>query len=541
MRTLHTGLAAILAIGCGGASSPDAGSTDAGVAPDAALDAGADAAVLPPPEASTEHGPVVGVRGDGYQAFLGIPYAAPPVGALRWRAPQPPEPWTEPRIVSRAPPRCVQGNLGVMLPGQEDCLYLSVHAPDPRPSGAPVLVWIHGGAFIFGEGLQADGGTAGDVLAARHGLVVVSMNYRLGAYGFLAHPALGAEDDASGNYGLADQIAALEWVRRNIAAFGGDASNVTIAGESAGGRSVCTHLVSDRTSDLFHAAVVQSGLCDATVETIAQGEAQGLALASALGCADGDVLSCLRSKTPDEIRAAEPSSGSSVIDWTAWGPHAGGAIVPGQFRARVEAGLFHSVPVIVGWNADEGTLFVLLGEMSGLIADEAQYLLATQQLADTYGVAVDDVRAQYPLASYPEPGAAIADVLGDAALACPSRRSARLLADHGAPVWVYHFEYPDADFLLGGTRDLGAFHSGEIQFVFGHPGRLGARRFTGDELALHDAMSGYWARFVGAHDPNGAGALAWPAYDSTTDRHLVLDRVIAQSTAADADVCLLWD
>ena len=512
---------------------------------DAGLDADlADAAPPPPPTAITTLGPVVGRSSGGVAAFLGIPYAAPPVGDLRWRPPQPPEAWSEPLATTGRPPRCIQKALGLDLPSQEDCLYLNVHTPDPRPEGAPVMVWIHGGAFLFGEGLQTDEGTAGDVLAREHGVVVVSMNYRLGPFGFLAHPALSAEEGTSGNYGLMDQRAALEWVRDNIAAFGGDPANVTLFGESAGGMSVCAHLVSPASAGLFRRAISESGLCDSPTDTLATQETGGVAFADTLGCSTAsDIASCLRAKTSDEVTAAD-AAGMDVFRELnaerAWWPIVDGLVLPGDFRTQVEAGAFERVPTIVGWNGNEGTLFVLLAEQGGAVIDAAAYDEVMRGLAANYRLAVDDLFGQYPIAGYPDPGAALAAAIGDGTLACPSRRAARLLADAGADVRVYHFTYPDASFQLPADRELGAFHSAEVQFVFGHPSMIGRRMFAGDELALHDAMSGYWTRFA-AGDPNGGGAPLWPAYDSAGDAHLVLDRTIEAGTGASVDECALWE
>ncbi|HJL14462.1 MAG TPA: carboxylesterase family protein [Sandaracinaceae bacterium LLY-WYZ-13_1] len=516
---------------------------DGGAAPDGGVDAGGgDAGAVEPPVVETTLGPVRGRREPGVLAFEGIPYAAPPIGELRWRPPQPPEPWTKPHPATGRPPRCVQQALGLELSSREDCLYLNVHAPDPLPEGAPVMVWIHGGGFIFGEGLQTDGGTAGDRLAAAHGVVVVSMNYRLGPFGFLAHPALADEQGGtSGNYGLQDQRAALEWVRDNIAAFGGAPDDVTIFGESAGGFSVCAHLISPASAGLFHRAISQSGLCDTVMATAAQAMADGQAFAEAAGCADeADPLACLRAQRAEDLRAADPSGTRAFTELggrRVWWPHVDGALLPGDFRARVEADAFARVPTVIGWNADEGTLFVMLAEQAGTVTDEATYDATLADLADSQGVSVDDVRAQYPLAAYPEPGAAIAAAIGDAALACPSRRAAHLLAEAGADVRVYHFTYPDASFQLPAERELGAFHSAEIQYVFGYPSAVGRTRFVGDDRALSEAMSAYWAGFASG---GPGGDPAWPTYDLEGDAHLVLDRTVATATGADADACALW-
>jgi para-nitrobenzyl esterase len=508
-------------------------------------DAGLDDAMPPrppPPEVVTSLGIVRGARGNGHLRFLGIPYAAPPVGERRWRPPEEAAPWSGVREATVKPSACAQEAAGFVSLGDEDCLYLNVHTPDPMPAAAPVLVWIHGGAFVFGEGLQLDGGTAGDVLAREHGLVVVSMNYRLGAFGFLASDALGT----TGNEGFLDQQAALRWVQREIAAFGGDPSRVTIAGESAGGLSVCLHLISPGSRGLFRAAVTQSGLCGAPLPTRAEQLDSAAELATAVGCeAAPDLPNCMRAVSTARIKSAAALSGN-LLEVLASGrrnhwPNVDEAVVPGQFLERVAAGQYARVPVIAGWNRDEGTLFVALAERAGTVVDEAEYVRMTDLIAARAGLDGIEVRAAYPLADHADPGAALAAALGHQALACPSRRAALALAGAGSPTRVYYFTYPDAGFQLGSDRPLGAFHSAEIQFVFGRPARLGMRAFEGDELTLHRAMSGYWARFVRSLDPGGEGAVPWPAFDATAERHLRLDRVVAAGEAADRDACAFWE
>ena len=525
---------ALVALACSGdddGASPDAGVTaDAGPPP-------------PPPIVETASGPVQGERGIGFVAFEGIPYAEPPVGGLRWRAPVPARAWALP-IESAIPAGCPQAAFG-FDGGDEDCLYVNVYTPDPIPDGAPVMVWIHGGAFIFGEGVQTDGKTRGDFLARDHGVVVVSMNYRLGALGFMAHPALGAEGGGtSGNYGFLDQVLALEWVRDHIGAFGGNPANVTIFGESAGGMSVCLHMQSPRSAGLFHRAISQSGFCEDDVPSLADAETVGVELSTALGCEGAtDVLACLRGKTVDEIFAADgsPTGMTALTVGRRWWPTIDGTVIPDSFRAQVEAGEFNRVPAIVGWNADEGTLFVALAELDGVVADEAAYREGIERLATDRGLLVADVEAAYPLAAYPSPGDALAAALGHAVLACPSRRAARVLAPQ-VETRVYRFEYRDADFQLPAERDLGAFHSAEIQFVFGHPATLGRNAFSGDERALYETVSGYWARFARTGDP-GAGAppAAWPPWDPVGEPYLAIDLTTATGTAPDRDACVLWD
>ncbi|MCC7538973.1 MAG: carboxylesterase family protein, partial [Deltaproteobacteria bacterium] len=499
------------------ATPPDVASADV-AQPDAAGPNAPDARRPVPegPIVETASGAVVGVEGDGFRAFLGIPYAAPPTGDLRYRAPVPHPPWSEPWDATVKGDACAQSLLGGSLRiGEEDCLFLNVHTPDPMPEAAPVLVWIHGGAFVLGEGLQTDGGTAGDVLAREEGIVVVSMNYRLGQLGFLAHPALAAEqpEGGSGNFGFLDQVAALRWVQDNIAAFGGDPTRVTIAGESAGGMSVCGHLVSPASEGLFAQAILQSGPCERAIVSLETANAQGERFVREVGCeGSADVPGCLREAPLSALRAALPTSGAIVLgmdeDTGQYRLVPDGVVLPGRPQDEIEAGRFHQVPVMTGWNRDEGTLFVALAELAGEPPiDEARYReLVTSAVGAEQAEAVF---AQYPVGEYPDARYALAAALGHGVLACPARRTARALAGASdRPVFTYWFAYADAEFQLplGSDLDLGAFHSAEIQFVFGH--RSGGGDFDAEETALHEAMRGRWAEFVRAGDPGGTPA--WP-------------------------------
>lgn len=523
----------VLALGCGDDDDSALPMEDAAVAEDGGP-------VLEPPEVETTLGTVIGGRENGSLEFLGIPYAAPPVGDLRFRRPQPPESWSEPFDATGRPSRCEQEAIGISVPGSEDCLVVNVHTPDPMPTDAPVLFWIHGGAFVFGEGIQTDGGTKGDLLARDHGLVVVSVNYRLGPYGFMAHPAFD-EDGAPGNVGFWDQLAALRWTRENIAAFGGDPDRITVVGESAGGVSVCALLASAETEGMIAAAISQSGLCDDPLGTIDDASARAIELAEALDCRGSDdaIRTCMRGATPEEIAAADPSADAGGLGARAWWPIVDGELVTAQFRDRLADGAAADIPTLVGWNQDEGTLFVMLAEREGEVADAAAYESSVADLASRFGVDEAAIRAQYPM-DESDPGATIAAMLGDASLACPSRRAALLLADRG-PTWAYLFTYPDAGFQLATERDLGAFHSGEIQFVFGHPSAIGQRSFRGDEVAVHDSMSAWWAAFVTDLDPADAGGAAWPELDASAPEAMGLDAAPAVRDDPFADACALWD
>ena len=478
--------------------------------------------------------------GSGVRSWLGIPYAAPPIGDLRWKPPQPALHWDGKREATMYGPKCPQNTVLTPGGGIEDCLSLNVWTPSPAPMNAPVMVWIHGGAFIFGSG--GDAFYAGSELARTHAVVVVSINYRLGGLGFFAHPALAAEDPArssSGNYGILDQHAALEWVHRNIAGFGGDPTNVTLFGESAGGFSTCTHYAMPDNAELFQRAIVESGACSTNLEQPRDlAEADGIALATKMGCAGADALACMRAKGDFEILDATALApiNQQLPGGFFYGerpgntlPNLDGVVLPAPIEQRFAAGNFPARPLVIGSNRDEGTLFHT-SLLSNPVKTEAEYRAAlTRRFGDAK---VDAIVAQYPVASFPTPNAALAEVSGDAFFVCPARRNARAAAKV-APVYRYTFMRELEQTLIA---DLGAFHSSEIPFVFGVDefplGKLGAG------TPLRDAMQGYWTSF--ATDGEPAGDVAWQRYD-TSESIMTLDLPITTMTNYKAALCDFWD
>lgn len=492
-----------------------------------------------PLEVQTDKGPVEGVTIGATRAFLGIPYAAPPVGDLRWKPPVPHEPWTETFQARMKGAPCAQiGLIGGMLDSasKEDCLTLNVWAPERLATPAPpVLVWIHGGAFVLGSNrdLMYDG----QVLAEMTGAVVVNINYRLGAFGYLALSELEAEDSAhpsTGVYGLEDQRAALEWVKNNIAAFGGDPNRVMLFGESAGGISTCMQMVSPQSKGLFQSAVIESGPCD-SVTAKDQALALGAQFVGALGCTGApDVLACLRGKTTSEVANALPSSTDLIFgDGARWFPVLDGWFLPNKPLTLLESGNFNKVPTILGSNADEGSLFFYLGDTK--IADDAQLETFAEQLVPGHG---KDVVARYSSATYGTAQKAAEAAVGHAGFVCPTRRAARALAKSGTPTYQYHFTYAPPGSLF---PDLGAFHAAEIKFVFGIPSQLTPAPLSDEELVLSSAIQGYWSRLAGSGDPNGKDALAWPKYDASKDETMVLDLTSKVESGVNKDICDFWD
>ncbi len=494
-----------------------------------------------------------GVEQGGTRAFLGIPYAAPPVGAERWRPPQPAAPWDGVREATTVGVQCPQA-LSLAGPGgDEDCLSVNVWTPTRAGDDGlvPVMVWLHGGGFVFGSG--GDKFYAGRFLAETYGVVIVTVNYRLGVLGFLAHPALAVEDPAypsSGNYGLDDQLAALGWVQRNIARFGGDPGNVLLFGESAGGYSTCAHYVSPRSEGLFARAIAQSGLCTSSVleATRAEAEATGVELAQDLGCppTGPEAVACLRGKPADALLAAtalpaaadQPPGGPLYIGGSAslltTRPSVDGFVVQKPMREAFAAGGFEPRPLIVGTTRDEGTLF-----HSPLFAVEvttdAEYRAALGRRFGQSNVAA--IVARYPVAAFGSPNRALAEVTGDAFFVCPARQAARDAAAAGAPVYLYSFErLPEVAAFPG----LGVFHSAELPFVFGTDPAYPLAQVGASGAATAAALQAMWTQFAATGDPNGTGP-EWPAFDRAGDRHLVIGDTIAAASGHKAAACDFWD
>ena len=518
-----------LAAAACGSGDPDPASTGGGGDPEPLL-------------VETDKGPVEGTLAGSTRVFLGIPYAAPPVGDLRWKSPAPAAAWTTALKATQLGRPCPQLNpLSGALDStsDEDCLTLNVWTPSRlSASPAPVLVWVHGGGFVFGSNREPS--YDGQVLSEATGAVVVNINYRLGPLGFLAHPALKAEDSghpSTGGYGLEDQRAALAWVKANIAAFGGDPGRVTLFGESAGGISTCMHMVSPKSKGLFQRAIIESGPCDsgaAEPEALAQGEQ----FATALGCdtagGEAEILACLRDKPVDAIMKALPSSTDLVFgEGASWFPVIDGWNLPDVPSKLLESGSFEKVPTILGSNADEGTLFFQLA--ATMIADDAALKALIEKLVPGKS---EEVLMRYSSATHGSAKEAAMAAVGDAGFVCPTRRAARAIAKAGADAYLYHFTFTPPGSLLG---PLGAFHSAEIKSVFGVPSQLLPYELTAEELKLSAAVMGYWARHGASGDPNGGGAVPWPKYSAEKDENIVLDTTISTQAGLKKDLCDFWD
>ncbi|GAA2093573.1 carboxylesterase family protein [Actinomadura alba] len=472
----------------------------------------------------TGDGPVRGTVKADHRSFQRIPYAAPPVGELRWRSPRPAASWTAPRDATRPGAGCAQlAGLPMDAPSEsEDCLYLNVTTPrDIQGKRLPVMVWLHGGHFLFGQG-DTYGGAS---LAARGDVIVVTMNYRLGALGFLAHPALdGPTPGASGNFGLEDQQAALRWVGRNAAAFGGDPGNVTLFGQSAGATSVCAHLAAPSSAGLFHRVITQSNSCTAPVQDRRTAEAQGRSLAAELNCG-GTVrtAACLRARPVAKVLKAVGYPGSGYDP----GPVAGGPVLPVDPARALATGRFAKVPVMNGTTHDEyrGQLWGMeragMNCPGGTPRPKPCPLTAKQyaeQLEATFGDKAAAVREKYPLAGFGSPSEALAAAMTDHSYARPALDADRLFARQ-VPTYAYEFADRQAPFFAGIPRTTfpaGAYHLAELPYLFavGYADPLSA-----DQRGLSDQMLRYWARFAHRGDPNDAAAPRWPRFQAS-DRYV---------------------
>ncbi|TRW81840.1 carboxylesterase family protein [Mycolicibacterium sp. 018/SC-01/001] len=456
-------------------------------------------AASPPPDPAvvqTTSGTVRGVVAPDHRLFADLPYAAPPVGPLRFADPQPPAPWPGVREATAFGPRCMQsldGDIELGRQTDEDCLSLNVWTPPVQPSAQPraVMVWIHGGAFVNGSGRIYDARR----LAARGDIIVVTLNYRLGALGFLAHPALGPPGQV-GNYGLADQQAALRWVRDNIAAFGGDPDRVTVAGESAGGMSVCDHLVSPGSRGLFSAAIIQSGPCTAQA-ALPVAQDRSLAYAADHGCPDpATAARCLRELPADRLR--DPVWFYGIGDDQLSGPVTGSAALPADPVAAIGGPDAQRVPVLIGTTRDEFTLFVGLQYLrEGKRYAPADY---PRLLTTAFGPNARAVEERYPLSSYPDVPLAYSAAVTDAVFSCVGDRLARAVRDD--PVYFYEFDdraAPAPEPLKTLPFPVGASHSLELRYLFDvGPGLP----LTPAQQKLADQMIDYWASFVKTQTPN---------------------------------------
>jgi para-nitrobenzyl esterase len=481
---------------------------------------------------NTAQGQAKGVTVNGVHEFIGLPYAAPPVGALRWKAPAAAAAYSGVYDASHAGSECLQGTQAAPK-GSEDCLYVNVYVPGPTTATTllPVLFWIHGGGFINGSGIATDG----SALAVKANAVVVTINYRLNALGFLAHPALAAEDPtgAAGNYGIMDQAAALTWVQKNIAAFSGDPKNVTIFGDSAGGHSVYVQLASPGSAGLFAKAVAQSGDFNRVQSTLAQAETSSTTLANNWGCGPTASADCLRQLPAATTLQGNPNAWYAIVD---------GKVLPTSTSVAFAAGTFNRVPLISGFTQDEGTFFVAAAfDARSNPVQAANY---TNTIAGYLGVPGASTAALYPLSQYSSPSQALAAADGDYRFVCATLQDGDNLAKFSPAVYMYRFSDP-APYNVGGLTSIfpptslnyGSFHSSDLDYwwqLIPTP--------TANQATLSNAMTAALSAFAHSGNPNAGCTVAnWPVYTSATRQILDFGYPVSNTyDAYTAHNCSYW-
>jgi len=479
----------------------------------------------------TADGLIRGTTAGTTREFLGVPYAAPPVGNLRWQPPQPAASWPGVRAATSFAPHCPQSASPFGLAStSEDCLYLNVYTPPGgNPGHRPVMVWIHGGALVTGESDDYN-----PAALVRRGVVVVTINYRLGALGFLADSSLASRPGGpSGDYGLMDQQAALRWVQRNIGGFGGNPHNVTVFGESAGGLSTLSQLVSPDARGLFQHAIAESGTYDLTQASLASAETAGAAFAAKVGCAS-NTAACLRS-VPVATLLANQNAGAGGYE-----PNLEPNLLPQSIGTALSSGQFNHVPVIIGTNRDEWRLFVGLAQAEGGPAvTAANYQSMISATLGVPATAAAAIAAQYPLSSYASPAVALGAVGTDAIFACNALTAEGSLSRY-VPTYAYEFADENAPevFLPPEGFPYGAAHASEIQYLFSLNTEAFPGTFSASQRQLATTMQGYWTGLAATGHPGGG----WPLFSSAQPvwRDLIPPKPVNETDFATQHHCSFW-
>lgn len=541
-RLLVVSVYAFILVACGGGGGGSAAPVSEVAAPVPAPAPTPEPPATSPDTVATQCGRFQGVPAQGVVAFKGIPYARPPEGTLRWQPPQPVEcaDTVQPALAFAA--ACAQlDGTGTITSAAEDCLYLNVWTPTdtfPTTQRKPVLFFIHGGGNQQGSpDLQQLGVTLydGAALASLEELIVVTVGYRLGALGFISHPALAAEntEGLSGNYGLLDQIAALEWVQENIASFGGDPGRVVIFGESGGARDVCSLVASPLANGLFSGAIMQSGGC--RQRTQQQTEGEGREIAELAGCDSLTDSTCLRSASVETLLTAQgPEGGGGAFVGQNIGPVVDGYVLLESPEQAIRNGTHNQVPLIIGANTDETSRSVRSGGAN--LSESAYEALVLAQFGEVLG---SIVLARYPVADYASPTEAFIAVSTDSQYICPARSVAQSAAAHSQPVYVYRFAKGFESTVLAAA---GAFHGIELFYVFQKTSELASYSASAADQAVEAGIASYWGGLASAGDPNaGTNVPAfWRPYTVAEDNVLRIDASTAEVTEPRAAQCDFW-
>ena len=462
-------------------------------------------------------GALQGALVSGGRQWLGVPYAAPPIGRLRWQPPTPAANWRGVRQAKRFAPACLQSATQYDVHrGSENCLYLNVYAPGARAGHQrlPVMVWLHGGGFVNGSGNDFNG----RFLAATASAIVVTVNYRLGPFGWLALKSL-QQDGSSGDYGLMDQVAALKWVKRNIAAFGGNPGDVMLFGQSAGGESVLAQLASPLATGLFERAEVESAPTALTLPTMAAAESRNEgAYATTLGCTnEATQAACLRAVPAQRALAAAHEDMDLIRDGGLyWTPVVGTPSLPAPWTTRFDAGQFNKVPVMMGNTRNEGRLFVAIYEND--LGHPVTAADLVQPGLEVYGANAAAVAAEYNPIEYPDVFVQASDVTTDGMIACSNDLERDALLSGGAPA-VYSWEFTDPNAfnveVVGKYHAIEDGHDSNLPFLWQwNPGHAAAHipPFTSADRVIAIQMGKYWGNFARTGNPNGAGLPTWPKW-----------------------------
>jgi len=484
-------------------------------------------AVTATPIFATDTGDVRCATSGEHTSCLGIPFAAPPVGALRFKQPAPVSAWRGVRDATRFASACIQAHTEYVSEqhGSEDCLYLNVYIPSEASSRAPlpVMVWLHGGGFVNGSG-NAFNGT---YLAQTANAVVVTVNYRLGAFGWLALPSLAAEadDGSTGNYGLLDSIAALKWVQRSIANFGGDPQRVTLVGQSAGGEQTFALLASPYAKGLFQRAIVMSAPATLTMPAVEQAAARRAQYLTELGCTDlATQPECLRAARARQILGAARTSWDLIAQLgLQWTPTVDRAVLPDQWLKRFRAGEFNKMPTMVGHTREEGRLFVAIHENNRGAPMDIERV--KERGRAFFGLAITPILLKYPPGNYPDPGNGMAEVITDALFAAGLHYHREALSRH-VPVYGYRSCDPEApeSHVHAEYSNLGCAHDSDLSFLFQWDDHTSAvPDLTPEQRTLSIQMGRYWGNFAASGNPNGSDLPEWPPSVPGDDRVQLLE------------------